>query len=355
MSEFTRTLERAAERYPQPDLDLESVLSRHHRLQRNQRLKAASVGIAVALAVMGFGYRLIRADSRQIVPTSPSRPAPLRSMRMHNGPVEVFGFTDGVRKLDSNGLGGFVVKCHGSCTETTGADWSPDGKLLAFSTACGGSCATAGDPYHGLRIFDPKSGTDKLIVFGEGIAGVAWSPDGRRIAYWTYRATSHIIVVNADGSDRIQLSATLDSPQGRLSWAPDGSQLAYSSGGSVYVIGLDGSGPTAIASGSYPAWSPDGKTIAYLVGCEVRSITPAGLNDHPIVDLAKLRLGGKNCYSAGGHDNLAFSPDGAKLIALIQGGYGQAVFILNSDGRNARIFASGKAFSYLGLTWQPVP
>jgi len=57
----------------------------------------------------------------------------------------------------------------------------------------------------------------------------------------------------------------------RLSWSPDGTQLAFTGNfhsGSVYTIGVSDTGPPLekIAPGSlWPAWSPDGMRIVSKV------------------------------------------------------------------------------------------
>src|SRR5262249_58910316 len=103
------------------------------------------------------------------------------------------------------------------------AAWSPDGTTLAFTPSCGGGCGSAGDPYHGLRIFDPATGDDRLLFAGEAIGPIAFSPDGSRIVYavgavyrpaptrWAHQDL--IWVMNADGSGRRELTrATFLTP-----------------------------------------------------------------------------------------------------------------------------------------------
>lgn len=86
----------------------------------------------------------------------------------------------------------------------------------------------------GLFAVDPTSGTVRPIVKvapSYDLAGASWSPDGSRIAYWTWNTTVEGLtaksrVVNADGSgDR-----ELPSPEGAVwnahaTWSNDGTQL----------------------------------------------------------------------------------------------------------------------------------
>ena len=65
-----------------------------------------------------------------------------------------------------------------------------------------------------------------------------WSPDGRKIAFYTGR----IFVMNADGSGKRFLTRAA-SPLFTWSWSPDGRKIAFTGrDGDVYAINADGSG-----------------------------------------------------------------------------------------------------------------
>jgi Tol biopolymer transport system component len=250
------------------------------------------------------------------------------------------------------------VECGGSCTEVRGADWSPDGTRLAFTATCGGGCATAGDPYHGVRVVNLARGSDDLIVPGEGVGPLAWSPDGTLIAYVQ---DQQIFVANTDGSGRRPLFPVPDAPSfpSSPSWSPDGSRLVYSAQDRLFVVGLDGTPPSPLVEGSYPAWSRDGR-IAYLAGCDLRATSPDGTNDVSLVNLAEVQPDAAGCDTA---IDLKWSPDGTKLAAMVDRDVlspttrsSRGVFVVNADGSSARLASDwSRGNDYWGLTWRPIP
>ena len=101
--------------------------------------------------------------------------------------------------------------------------------------------------------------------------GPAWSPDGRRIAFYSQRTPGgDVFVVNTDGSGLRNLTRNA-AHDGLGSWSPDGKWIVFDSnragGDDIYVMRADGSGVRRLTSdpGSDrdPAWSPDGNAIAF--------------------------------------------------------------------------------------------
>ncbi len=104
----------------------------------------------------------------------------------------------------------------------------------------------------------------------------AWSPDGTRITFRSYRTErdGDIWLMNADGSDPVNL--TPDPLPGvwderRPTWSPDGNRIAFATNAAgnvdIWTMRADGSDPTQITNtidlDTEPAWSPDGATIAF--------------------------------------------------------------------------------------------
>jgi Tol biopolymer transport system component len=335
--------ERAIRRFPPPERSFERLLTRRDRKRRNQRLAAGAVGLGIVLAAILVGTSVIRSGPDQV-----ANPAPV----IRNGPITVYGYTEGLYTLSPDGqLGERIVECRG-CTLISGADWSPDGTSVAFAVACAGGCGTAGDPYHGVHVVDLATGEDRLVVHGEPRSGIDWSPDGLRIAYVE---DGVIHTVNADGSDPTIVPGTgaAESP----SWSPDGTRIAYSAyprqapAVEVYVADLDGSDRTLLARGSDPAWSPDGTVIAYRHGCEVRTVAPNGGSATTLIDLSTVLRKRQGCdppladFGYGGA--LVWSPDGRQLATIARGG----AFLFQVDGGGLERLPKG---DYAELAWQPI-
>lgn len=96
----------------------------------------------------------------------------------------------------------------------------------------------------------------------------SWSPDGRWIAFTSFRSgTAEIFVMRSNGAEQRRLTLT---PQGMSlapEWSPDGKWLVFASNGegawAIYRMRPDGSDLHKITYGDAPAWSPDSQTIAY--------------------------------------------------------------------------------------------
>jgi Tol biopolymer transport system component/imidazolonepropionase-like amidohydrolase len=139
---------------------------------------------------------------------------------------------------------------------------SPDGKTVAF------------DVYAMLWVMPIAGGAAKRLtddIFE--ICQPDWSPDGKRLAFQSYRdGNFHVWTIGLDGSGLKQLTqGAFDCREPR--WSPDGKKIAFSSdrGGryGVHILDVASGAVTAFSSGPgdefEPSWSPDGKSIAFTV------------------------------------------------------------------------------------------
>ncbi len=114
---------------------------------------------------------------------------------------------------------------------------------------------------------------------GEHVSGLAWSPDGTKIAFAQSNANDdaasrEIYVINSDGSSQQQITSN-NTDDRDPTWSPDGKYLLYaedtSSGQNfLQLIQYDLASKTSqqlttLGGSNYsPAWSPDGSKIAFV-------------------------------------------------------------------------------------------
>ena len=105
---------------------------------------------------------------------------------------------------------------------------SPDGRHITYSLT---SREDPGRPASTIWIHDVAAGTNTHLVDG---SGARWSPNGSRIAYFGHVGDrSGLIVVQPDGRNARFLAEVrgtnhpLPSSGERLTWAPDGSAIAF--------------------------------------------------------------------------------------------------------------------------------
>ncbi|HEV8573552.1 MAG TPA: hypothetical protein VGR43_02485, partial [Dehalococcoidia bacterium] len=151
--------------------------------------------------------------------------------------------------------------------EAVGLAWSPDGSRIAV---------TAFDPAAGqnhLHLLAPISGALTTAVSGTSSIGAPrWSPDGDRIAFDAADGITNQLFVFTTGETAAVKVADRAQPSFAPEWSPDGSTLVFTAPteanlSQLFTIGIDGANERQLTSSEiakgFPRFSPDGATIAY--------------------------------------------------------------------------------------------
>jgi TolB protein len=222
-----------------------------------------------------------------------------------------------------------------------------DGQLVGFTSF------RSGKP----DLYAQRGGGQANVVVRAGrmATGIAYSPNGKQIAYSLADGESaQIFVAAADGSNPKQLTTGSFFINSSPAWSPDGKKLAFVSnrGGSpqIYVMGADGGGePKRLTfQGNYnqtPDWSPRGDLIAFTARDERNAFDLFTVN----VENGKVN---RLTQDQGNNEEPSFSPNGRLIVFSSTRNGASQLFVMTFDGNNQVPLPMDKG-SYTTPDWGP--
>lgn len=208
--------------------------------------------------------------------------------------------------------------------------WSPDGKSIAYTSYRRGLPQIFLSFIYQGRLEEITHASQNFLP--------AWSPDGTKIAFMSDRdGHDNLYVMNADGTGVRQLTHSAgDAINASPTWSPSGTEIAFTSDRSgspqIYTIGADGLGLRRITSETYcdrPTWSPPPyNEIAYA------SKTGPGY-DIKIYDLETGQIR-QVTFGEGSNESPSFAPNGRHLAFMSTRTGKKEIFTVGRDGKGLR-------------------
>ena len=208
--------------------------------------------------------------------------------------------------------------------------WSPDGRAIAYTSYRRG--------YPDIFISLIYQGTMETPTNGQGQNWLpVFSPDGARIAFTSNRdGNSEIYLMNRDGSGvrRLTNHPAIDVTP---TWSPSGAQIAFTSDRTgtpqIWVIGADGLNLRKLTSESYadrPTWSPAPyNEIAYAA----RTSSYYDIKIFQVTDSVIRQI----TSGQGTNESPAWAPNGRHLAFMsTRAGRASQIFTVGRDGKDLR-------------------
>ncbi len=221
--------------------------------------------------------------------------------------------------------------------------WSPDGRRIAYTSY------RSGNP--DLFVLNFDSGRRDVLSAQRGLnATPAWSPDGQWLAFAMSQGGGTNLYLMPRGGGRPKALTSGPAISVSPSFSPNGRQIVFNSdrGGSpqIYVMDVDGTNLRRVTfQGNYnssPRWSPRGDKIAFmcrLAGNQICLINPDG-------------SGLQQLTSLGSNEDPAWSPDGRHLAFTSTRMGRRDIFVMHADGTEQTRLTTTGLENYLP-DWSP--
>lgn len=246
--------------------------------------------------------------------------------------------------------GGRTYPITADSADDFGPRWSPEARRIAF--------------YSNRDSADPDQLRFDVFVLDDGIHPVAagpaddrepaWSPNGARLVFDSDRSGNYeLYSVRPDGTGLRRLTRTRGD-ESVPDWSPDGRRIAFSLGGRIWVMSADGSRRRALtrAAGGVdwaPAWSPDGRWLAFESNRAMAS------QRHPTNEIWIVRADGNGLrrltHNRANDNHPSWSPDGRRLVFARHGAGLSQLYVMRPDGGGVRRVTTGAGVAALQPDW----
>ncbi len=276
----------------------------------------------------------------------------------------------GIRSVGANGRAGRTLAlCNSNaaggggpavCPQWAHVSYSPNGRRLVWAvTPLGGGS-------HLVLAKANGSGRVAIAHPGESDSEPSFSPNGKRLVYVrALSGTSSEQIVTSDLSGgNVHVLVTLTSVDTAVgvdpAWSPNGREILYTNGHSLWVVGVGGHGARQLISGAERGdWSPSGRQIVYIAHSSgLIHLAPSNGMGRRLLHFS-LPGGFGLPHSA---EYAVFSPDGTRIaFAGVDQSADPTIYVVSVRGGHARTVdnyytgdeGAPTGFGTVGLSWQP--